>query len=183
MTGIGGTKAAIGGSTEMTDQTSFTPEEWRQLLRSVSLAGVAVTAASPSGPIGVVKEMFVAGKIVARAKTDGASNELIKAVAADLATPEGRAQATEGIQTEFAGATPDQIKARAIEALRRTAAIVDAKADPQEAREFKLWLRSIAQEVAAAAKEGGFLGIGGVRVSEAEQAALREIAEALGLPA
>jgi hypothetical protein len=183
MRGIGGTKAAIGGSTEMTDKTSFTPEEWRQLLRSVSLAGVAVTAASPSGPIGVVKEMFAAGKIVARAKTDGASNELIKAVAADLATPEGRAQATEGIQTEFAGATPDQIKARAIESLRRAAAILDAKADPQEAREFKLWLRSIAQEVAAAAKEGGFLGIGGERVSEAEQVALREIAEALGLPA
>jgi hypothetical protein len=126
--------------------------------------------------------MFAAGKIVARAKTDGASDELIKAVAADLAAPEGRAQATEGIQTEFAGASPDQIKARAIEAVRRTAAIVDAKADPQEAREFKTWLRSISQEVAEAAKEGGFLGIGGVRVSEAEQAALREISEALGLP-
>jgi hypothetical protein len=183
MTGIGAMKAAIGGRTEMTDKTSFTPEEWRQLLRSVSLAGVAVTAASPSGPIGVVKEMFAAGKIVARAKTNGPANELIKAVAADLATPEGRAQASEGIQTEFAGASPDQIKARAIEALRRTAAIVDAKADPQEAREFKLWLRSISQQVAEAAKEGAFLGIGGVRVSEAEQAALREIAEVLGLPA
>jgi membrane-bound lytic murein transglycosylase B len=167
----------------MTDKTSFTPDEWRQLLRSVSLAGVAVTAASPSGPIGVVKEMFAAGKIVARAKTDGAASELIKAVAADLATPEGRKQATEGMDTEFAGASPDQIKARAIEALRRAAAIVDAKADSQESREFKMWLRSISQEVAEAAKEGGFLGIGGVRVSEAEQAALREIAEALGVPA
>jgi hypothetical protein len=167
----------------MADKTSFTPDEWRQLLRSVSLAGVAVTAASPSGPIGVVKEMFAAGKIVARAKTDSAANELIRAIAADLATPEGRTQATEGMDTELTGATPDQIKARAIEALRRAAAIVDAKADPQEARALKMWLRSISQEVAEAAKEGGFLGIGGVRVSEAEQAALREIAEALGLPA
>ena len=41
----------------------------------------------------------------------------------------------------------------------------------------------MSQEVAEAAKEGGFLGIGGVRVSEAEQAALREISDALGLPA
>jgi hypothetical protein len=78
---------------------------------------------------------------------------------------------------------PAQIKARAIEALRRAAAIIDAKAPPQEAREFKTWLRSISQEVAEAAKEGGFLGIGGERVSEAEQAALREIVEALGVPA
>jgi hypothetical protein len=165
----------------MTDKTSFTPEEWRQLLRSVSLAGVAVTAASPSGPIGVVKELFAAGKIVARANADVPANELIKAVAAELATQEGRTQATEGMQTEFAGASPDQIKARAIEALRRAAAIVDTKADAREAREFKLWLRSISQEVAEAAKEGGFLGIGGVRVSEAEQAVLREISEALVL--
>jgi hypothetical protein len=165
----------------MTDKTSFPPEEWRQLLRSLSLAAVAVTAASPSGPIGVVKEMFAAGKIVARARTE-ASNELIKALAGDLATPDGRAQATQGMEAEFAGASADQIKARAIEALRRAAAIVDAKADPQEAREFKMWLGSISQEVAEAAKEGGFLGMGGERVSEAERTALREISEALGLP-
>ena len=114
----------------MTDKTSFTPEEWRQLLRSVSLAGVAVTAASPSGPIGVVKEMFAAGKMVARARVEGSPNELIRAVAADLASPQGRSQATEGMDTEFAGASPDQIKARAIEAVKRAAAIVEGKADP-----------------------------------------------------
>ena len=167
----------------MTDKTSFAPDEWRHLLRSVSLAGVAVTAASPSGPIGVVKEMFAAGKVVARAKSEAPSNKLIGAVAADLATSEGRAQATQDMNTEFAGASPEQIRSRAIEAVRRAAAIVDGKADPQDAQAFKLWLRSVSQEVAEAAKEGGFLGIGGVRVSEAEQAALREIAEALGLPA
>ena len=51
-------------------------------------------------------------------------------------------------------------KARSIEALRRAAAIVDANADSQEAREFKVWPRSISWKVAATAKEGGFLGIG-----------------------
>jgi hypothetical protein len=34
--------------------------------------------------------------------------------------------------------------------------------------------------VAEASKEGGFLGIGGVQVSEAEKATLAEIAAALG---
>jgi hypothetical protein len=38
-----------------------------------------------------------------------------------------------------------------------------------------------AQNVAEAAKEGGFLGIGGVRVSDAERAALGDIAGALGV--
>jgi hypothetical protein len=35
--------------------------------------------------------------------------------------------------------------------------------------------------VAEAASEGGFLGIGGVQVSEAEKATLAEISNALGL--
>ena len=58
----------------------------------------------------------------------------------------------------------------------------DAKA-PGDAAAFKDWLRQISQHVADAAKEGGFLGIGGVRVSEAEKATLAEISSALKLPA
>ena len=41
------------------------------------------------------------------------------------------------------------------------------------------WLLKIASRVAEAAKEGGFLGIGGVPVSAAERAALDEITAAL----
>jgi hypothetical protein len=46
---------------------------------------------------------------------------------------------------------------------------------------FKGWLRQISQHVAEASKEGGFLGIGGVSVSEAERATLAEISSALKL--
>jgi hypothetical protein len=45
------------------------------------------------------------------------------------------------------------------------------------------WLREISQHVAEAAKECGFLGIGGVAVSEAEKATLAEISSALKLAA
>ena len=48
---------------------------------------------------------------------------------------------------------------------------------------FKSWLRQVSQHVAEAAKEGGFLGIGGVAVSEAEKATLTEISSALKLAA
>ena len=65
---------------------------------------------------------------------------------------------------------------------RKRAALVDAKA-PGDAAAFKGWLKQISQRVAEAAKEGGFLGIGGVRVSEAEKATLAEISSALKLPA
>ena len=33
----------------MTDKTNFTPEEWKLLLESVMMAGIAVSAAEPSG--------------------------------------------------------------------------------------------------------------------------------------
>ena len=58
--------------------------------------------------------------------------------------------------------------------------MVDCKA-PDDATAFKEWLREISQHVAEAAKEGGFLGIGGVLVSEVEKATLVEISSALGL--
>jgi hypothetical protein len=41
----------------------------------------------------------------------------------------------------------------------------------------------LAQKTAEASKEGGFLGIGAVRVSGKEQAALDELAEILGVSA
>jgi len=71
---------------------------------------------------------------------------------------------------------------RALETLRHASAILDAKA-PAEAPVFKAWLNSIAAKVADASKEGGFLGFGGVKVSEAEKATLAEIAAALGTSA
>ena len=36
-------------STRMTDKSNFTPDEWKVLLESGIAAGVAVTAAEPSG--------------------------------------------------------------------------------------------------------------------------------------
>jgi hypothetical protein len=58
------------------------------------------------------------------------------------------------------------------------AALLDAKA-PQDAAAFKTWLRDIAQRAAEAANESGFLGFGGVAVSDAEKATLAEISTAL----
>jgi len=60
--------------------------------------------------------------------------------------------------------------------------LVDIKASG-DATAFKGWLREISQHVAEASKEGGFLGFGGVLVSDAEKAPLTEISNALGLTA
>ena len=76
----------------MTTKTDFTVEEWNVIRRAPFMAGLVVVAASPSGPIGVVKEMFAVGKTLADVKLHGASSDLIKAVVADLETAEARQQ-------------------------------------------------------------------------------------------
>jgi hypothetical protein len=43
----------------------------------------------------------------------------------------------------------------------------------------KTWLMGISQSAAEASKEGGFLGFGGVQVSDAEKATLTDIKSAL----
>jgi hypothetical protein len=109
----------------ITDKTKLTPDEWKLLLECVTMAGVAVSVAEPSGLWGLLKEAFAGGNDLVRAK-------------------------------------------------------LDAKA-PGDATAFKGWLRQISQHVAEASTEGGFLGIGGVQVSEAEKATLTEISSALAL--
>ena len=66
-----------------------------------------------------------------------------------------------GLKNTFKGSKPAEIKDKCIEILRQTAAIVDVKA-PGDAAALKGWLQQISQHVAEAAKESGFLGIGGV---------------------
>ncbi len=163
----------------MADKSSFTPQEWNQLLEAPMLAGMAVSAAEPSGLFGMLQESFATGKLLVAAKTDAAGNALVKAVADDYGTAEGRKAASEGLNAKLGGGQPSDIKTNALDGLRQTAALVAAKA-PEDAAAFKAWLAQISQNVAEAASEGGFLGFGGVKVSDAEKATLAEITSALG---
>jgi len=166
----------------MPDKSNFTPDEWKLLLESVMTAGIAISAAEPSGLWGLLKESFAEGKALMTAKLDPGADALIKAVVADFETADGRRIARDGLKEKFTGSKPAEIKAKCIDTLRQAGAVVDAKA-PADAAAFKGWLRQISQHVAEASKEGGFLGIGGVAVSEAEKATLKEISSALKLAA
>jgi hypothetical protein len=161
----------------MADKSSFTPDEWKVLLQSMIAAGIAVTAAEPSGLWGLLKESFAGGTELAKAKTDPGANALIKAAVNDFATTEGSA-ARDALKSKLKGAKPSEIKEKCIETLRQAAEILNAKA-PADSAAFKGWLQQISQHVAEASNEGGFLGVGGVPVSEAEKATLNEISTAL----
>jgi hypothetical protein len=164
----------------MADKSSFSPEEWQTLLESVMATGLAVTAAEPSGLFGLLHESFASGKMLAKAKMNPGANPLIKAVVDDLATNSGRSLSSDGLRQALTGKKPREIKAACIEVLGKADNILGAKA-PGDAAAFKNWLRQIAQSVAEASTEGGFLGIGGVAVSDTEKATLTEISSALKL--
>jgi hypothetical protein len=60
--------------------------------------------------------------------------------------------------------------------------ILEQKATSKEVDAYKRFVMTLAQAVASAHKEGGFLGIGGKEISDAENQALDEISKALGAP-
>ena len=97
----------------MSTKADYSAEEWGLVLKAPLMAGLAVIAASPSGPLRVLREMFAVGKLVAETKTQaegqgGLSNELLRAVVADLASPDGRAQVD---VAELRGLASEQLRA------------------------------------------------------------------------
>ena len=146
----------------MAVKTNFSSDEWKTVLEAPVLAGFAITAADPSGIFGTLKEGWANAKELAAAKTS-ASDELIKSVAEDLFTSEGRTGAHDRMAALLKGAKREELKDRALAELKRAVALVDAKAP------------------ADAGSEGGFLGFGGVQVSDKEKATLAELHGVLGV--
>ena len=139
------------------------------------LAGLLVTVADLSGPIGLVKEAVAVVKGVTETATS-TSNELIRTVAETIKAGGGRPDTSE-LHTD-----PASSRAKLIERCKQAAALV-AQKSPAEAEEYKAWLVSLARKAAEASKEGGFLGIGGTVMSDAENSALRDLNAALGISA
>src|SRR5262245_4524007 len=167
----------------MANKQNFTPEEWTKVLESTMLAGIAVSEAEPSGLWGTLNEYFANISALYPSKLDPDANELTKAVIADFETAEGRSEVQEALRKLFAGVErPAECVERSLAHLREVSKILDTKA-PDDSVAFKAWLCGISQKVAEAAAEGGFLGFGGVRVSDAEKATLEDIAKALSTAA
>jgi mannose-6-phosphate isomerase class I len=164
---------------KMANRHSFNPYEWQQILDSVTLAGMAValTDYSHLGLFRLVKEMKVCSEEAMAAKDDPSANELTKAVSADF---KSSVVMSEHVRKLFVAGNAPETKAKIIEALREVSSLLDAKA-PRDAVAFKSWLLRIGEKVAEASKAGGLLGFGGARVSDAQEATLAEISNALGL--
>jgi hypothetical protein len=166
----------------MAAKTDFSPDEWKSLMQSPLIVGIALSAAEPSGLFGMLKESMASAHALVQAKLDPNADALVKAVVADYETSEGRTLAQDGVASSLSGDKPADIVAKALVALKSVSVLLDSKA-PADSAAFKAWLAGVAKAVAEASAHGGFLGFGGVQVSDAEKATLAEVASALGVPA
>jgi hypothetical protein len=162
----------------MTSRADFTEEEWARLGRAPLVAGMAISLADPGGPIEAIKESRAALKTLLEASQEETYGELVHSLAEDVAAKAKRRE------SPMAGFKPDRTRAREdiLDELRAVNRLLLDKATPEEAADFRDWLRTASQRAALAAREGGFLGIGGEQVSEREQEMLETIGEIFGAP-
>jgi hypothetical protein len=155
----------------MTTRVDFTDEEWQRLGRAPLVAGMAISFADPGGPIEAVKETNAALRTVLQAAESGDHGDFVQGVATDVA------EQARHRHNPMAGFKPRGADARdeILEELRKVGALLVAKTTPEEADQFREWLKQAAQSTARAAKEGGFLGFNAERVSENEQQMLETL--------
>ncbi|MGH2636768.1 MAG: hypothetical protein ACRDHU_11575, partial [Actinomycetota bacterium] len=147
---------------------------WATLRRAPLVAGLAITLADPGGPIEATKETMASLRAVA---SPGSDEELLVALSQDaMALTQQRQNPLKDFKPR--GATAGQ---EVLDELRAANEIVSAKATPEEAAGFRVWLIAAAKASADAAKEGGFMGFGAEQVSQGERTMLEQLGKVLGV--
>jgi hypothetical protein len=153
----------------VTRKADFNAEEWSTVVEGPLYAGMRVISADRGGTL---RESLALGRVYQEARATHPGGELLD----DLV------KSPPAIDPNAVREAGGDIAATAAERLRAAMGILEAKATPGEADDYKRFVMTVAQAVAGAHKEGGFLGIGGKQVSDAENRALDEISTALGSP-
>jgi hypothetical protein len=153
----------------MTKKADFNAEEWSTIVNGPLYAGMRVISADRGGTL---RESLAMGRAYQEAREHHADSELLdELVKSPPAIDPDRVREASG---DIAALTSKQ--------LRDAIGILEAKSTAAEIDAFKRFVMTVAQAVAGAHKEGGFLGIGGKQISDAENQALDEISSALGSP-
>ena len=172
----------------MSIKDQFTEDEWFLLSSTPAMVGSAMSSAAASGVIGTVKEMTASMKSTVSALKDYPDSELIQALlqkaenwdAAKDKMSDYRERAKEKLETSQIK-TREQLHDQAMKDCQAAAKLVDEKCSPADAKTYREWTLKVANNVAAAASEGGFLGFGGEKISPEETAMLARIEDALGV--
>lgn len=150
----------------MTAKSDFTPEQWETVLKGPPAAGLMIAAAQRGGSF---RESYSIARAYADARKQRGASQLLDDIAAEKPRME-RPHVK----------TPDELKQHALEQLRQSRSLVEQIATGEEAGQYSQFVVALAAQVAEAHREG-FLGFSGERVSDAERAAVGEVADVLGV--
>jgi hypothetical protein len=145
----------------MTTSAAFTPDEWKQVLQGPPVAGTMVITADHGGTF---RETYAMSKAYVEARKEHGESELLDEIVS--AKPEMD-------HTRYK--SPEELREHGIGHIKDAVALVSAKATAEELAEYRTFVLTLANKVAAAHKEHG------VAVSPAEAAAVRQITGALGI--
>ena len=153
----------------MTRRADFNAEEWSTVVDGPLYAGMRVISADRGGTL---RESLAMGRAYQDARQHHGESELLDELV----------KSPPSIDPERLREAGGNIAALASDQLRAAIGIVKSKATSSEVDAYKRFVMTVAQAVAGAHKEGGFLGIGGKQISDSENQALDEISTALGAP-
>lgn len=163
----------------MPTRTDFTPDAWASVRTAPQLVAIATAAAGSSGLFGSLAEGMASASAMAEAIRG--DQPLLR----DVFAKDDVLAAQEQIKALFKGARSKaeldaSLQKAAAETVSAAIAAVAAKGDVAATAGYRTMLRGVAEKVAQASKEGGFLGIGGERVSAAEREFLAKLDGVLG---
>lgn len=171
----------------MDSQTQLTEEEVFLLASTPAMIGTAMAFSESSGVFGTMKEIWASMKSQAAAPKEYPANQLIQSILPKLDTRDEIVEKAKQYQ-EMAKArleekgikTQEQLRLQLIEDCGEVNVLLEKKVARQEAQEYKAWAMTVAENVAKASKEGGFLGFGGEQISAGEKELAMDISRALG---
>lgn len=170
----------------MITKESFTVEEWAQIISAPASIGALVVTADPSGPLGLIGEFrAILSSMQAYVDAHAADTPLMGALKEHMSnqpTEQEQEQLKQWAETQQEQMknnrpnSPEELQQRVRETVSAVLSMLRGKgATEAEVASFKAMMVGVAEAVAEASKEGGFLGFGGVRVSDKEQSILTQI--------
>ena len=144
----------------MTTKAAFSPDEWKVVLEGPPAAGLIVITAAHGGTF---RETFAMSKAYAEARTEHGDSELLDEIVS--AKPKVD-------HTRYH--SPEELRDDELGHLRDAMALLESKATAGERDDYRRFVLSLANKVAAAHREHG------QSVSPEETAAIEQITEALG---
>ncbi len=144
----------------MTGSADFTAEEWNVVREGPTSAGMIVSTAQRGGSF---REAFAMAKAYTEARKEHGDSELLDEIVSHKPDMDhAKAHSAE------------ELKDHGLQRIREAIALVEQKATPQEAEDYRRFVTSLANRVAAAKTEAD-----DKPVSDAEAAAIAAIADAL----